>query len=93
MTDSASGVFLNERMVTGMADRYFNHIVGCLESSIETAEDGVDCRISAVTVQSAVDLLKEQNERIEKMRSLLGEADEEIKRLKEENEILDPLCR
>lgn len=51
---------------TVMADRYFNHIVGCLEASIKTAEDGVDCRISAVTVQGAVDLLKEQQERIER---------------------------
>ncbi len=50
-----------------MADRYFTHIVGCLEASIKTAEDGVDCRISAVTVQGAVDLLKEQDERIEKL--------------------------
>lgn len=45
-----------------MGDRYFNHIVGCLESSIESAEDGITCHISAVTVQGAVDLLKEQEQ-------------------------------
>jgi len=43
-----------------MKDRYFEHIVGCLEASIKAAEDGVDCHIPVVTVQNAVDLLKEQ---------------------------------
>ena len=45
-----------------MKDRYFEHIVGCLEASIKTAEDGVDCRIPVVIVQDAVGLLKEQEE-------------------------------
>ena len=43
-----------------MKDRYFEHIVGCLEASIKASEDGVDCHIPVVTVQNAVDLLKEQ---------------------------------
>lgn len=50
-----------------MGDRYFEHIVGCLEASIKAAEDGVDCHVPVVTVQGAVDLLKEQDERIEKL--------------------------
>lgn len=56
-----------------MVDRYFTHIVGCLEASIKTAEDGVDCRIPAVTAQGAVDLLKEQQERIERLQPKKGE--------------------
>lgn len=55
-----------------MTDRYFNHIVGCLEASIKTAEDGVDCHLPAVTAQGAVDLLKEQQERIERLQPKKG---------------------
>lgn len=43
-----------------MKDRYFEHIVGCLEASIKAAEDGVNCYIPVVVVQNAVDLLKEK---------------------------------
>lgn len=68
-----------------MADRYFNHIVGCLESSIKTAEDGVDCRISAVTAQGAVDLLKEQQEKIERLQQIWIPVSE---RLPEEKETI-----
>lgn len=55
-----------------MADRYFTHIVGCLEASIKAAEDGVDCHVPVVTVQGAVDLLKEQQERIERLQPKKG---------------------
>ena len=42
-----------------MADRYEAHIIGCFENAVENAVDGVECHISAVTVQGAIDLLKE----------------------------------
>lgn len=61
-----------------MADRYFTHIVGCLEASIKAAEDGVDCHVPAVTVQGAVDLLKEQQERIERLCKKIGVMKESI---------------
>ena len=49
-----------------MADRYTDHIIRCLENSIENAVDGVECHISAVTVQHTIDLLKSQQAKIKK---------------------------
>ena len=49
-----------------MADRYEAHIIGCLENAVENAVDGVECHISAVTVQGAIDLLKSQQAKIKK---------------------------
>lgn len=71
-----------------MADRYFDHIVGCLDASIKAAEDGVDCHIPAVTVQGAVDLLKEQQAKIERL-------NEKVERLKPHcfNVDVDALCQ
>ena len=45
-------------------DRYTTHIIGCLENAVENAVDGVECHIPYVTVQGAIDLLKEQHEDI-----------------------------
>ena len=41
-------------------DRYETYIIGFLRSAIENAVDGVECHISAVTIQGAIDLLKEK---------------------------------
>lgn len=43
-----------------MADRYLEHVIGCLSKSIDDAVDGVECHISATVVQCAIDLLEEQ---------------------------------
>jgi len=49
-----------------MADRYVQHICGCLEEEIKNAEDGYYCKIGVVTAQGALDIIKEQAEQIER---------------------------